>query len=117
MLKTWRMVCERLATPALDNDDKLATKNCVNAEVETRSVKRWNFLTLVTGLSINICIYHYQQSQAGRRTEPERKPKTRINRFLSLNPNRTVTFIINRREPKPEPKVIKNLEPEPDLNR
>ena len=30
----------------------------------------------------------------GRRTEPERKPKTRINRFLLLNPNRTVTFII-----------------------
>ena len=26
--------------------------------------------------------------------EPERKPKTRINRFLLLNPNRTVTFII-----------------------
>ena len=37
--------------------------------------------------------YHYQFS-TGRRTEPERKPKTRINRFFSLNLNRTVTFII-----------------------
>ena len=62
--------------------------------------------------------YKYD-SKSERQTEPERKPKTRINRFLSLNPNRTVTFIINRREPRPEPepKLIKNLEPQTDLNR
>ena len=30
----------------------------------------------------------------GRRTEPERKPKTRINRFLLLNPNRNLYNLI-----------------------